>query len=90
VTLVPVETIIPGDRIVLPRGGRRRVSRVARYPDAPELGSPCSFVVIYEDTSEAGWENRAGAARGAELRARTVLKGLRTLRAGDLVEVTNR
>lgn len=77
-TLVPVESIVPGDVIVLPRGGRHEVSRVDRFDDG-------TLVVVYRAGVEWSHENRQRDRSGARLRVREVERGLRPLRPGGLV-----
>lgn len=74
---VAVESIRPGDRIVLPMLGEHVVSSVT-VDDAGEVR-----VVYFGD--EVGYENRARAAKGASHLGRLVEKGIKPHRVGDLI-----
>ena len=76
IEFVRVEEIRPGDEVVLPRGGARRVVRVERYDDGTR-------VVVYETFSEDAYGKNPGRPNGLVREPRRVERGLRPLGPGD-------
>jgi hypothetical protein len=75
--MVPVEQLHSGDQVVLPRLGDRPVLRVDHFDDV--------FVVIYADSALNCWENKAQNKSGWRIVSGSFEKGLRPVRAGELV-----
>lgn len=78
--LVDVDTVNPGDLVYLPKLGAKLVDALERHDDG-------TIVVVYYDDEESSYENRARDHSGFNHRARLVLKSLRPLQPGDLLEV---
>lgn len=78
--VVPVETVRPGDEILVhPTVGLQVVSAVHDYDDA--------VVIVYFHHSELVFENRASAAKGPRVEERLVEKSLAGKPHGELVHV---
>ena len=83
---VPVETLEPGQWIVLPSGRARRVLRVDRY-ETLGLEQAESFNVVYDPGGPGqAWENRAGKKGAVSYYERDEAR-LGALRRGELVRV---
>lgn len=80
-SVVDVDTVKPGDEILVSRlKGYHLVSSLERYEDG-------TIVVVYFDTDQASYENRARDKSGFNHQRLLCEKSLRAMRAGDEVTV---
>lgn len=84
--VVPVETVRPGDEIVVGKLGLHIVAAVNRYETLGLQERRC-YVVTYFAHAVETYENRARDSSGRNTRARLVEQSLIPVPAGDLVAV---
>lgn len=86
VEIAAVETIRPGDVVLLPGREGRTVAEINRY-DTLGLEAVDNVVVTYFNFEQTSYENKASAPRGGETRALLCYASLKPLRLGEMLPV---
>lgn len=86
VEVAAVETIRPGDVLLLPGSDGRVVAEVAEYPTTGVEERPC-VVVTYFATEQLSHENKASAPRGGKSTRMLHLSSLKPLPPGEMLAV---
>lgn len=86
VEVAAVETIRPGDVLLLPGRDGRVVAEVNEYPTTGVEERPC-VVVTYFSGEQTSYENKASAPRGGETRSLLCYASLKPLAPGEMLPV---